>query len=110
MLDHVGILWIIGKHEKLQNDMDKKNSEWMKCGPWYNTSICKKLRGKVLERFIKNTRTDRYNIMCYIDAYEKEQQSSWDFGISGGGCPLSSNSATEALYFLVTTTCLSIVG
>ena len=26
--------------------MDKNNSEWMTGGPWYNTSICKKLHGK----------------------------------------------------------------
>ena len=41
-------------------------------GPWYNTSICNKLNGKVFEGFIRNARTDRYNIMCSIDAHEKE--------------------------------------
>ena len=41
-------------------------------GPWYNTSICKKLYGKVFEGFIRNARTDRYIIMCSIDAHEKE--------------------------------------
>ena len=40
-------------------------------GPWYNTSICKKLNGKVFEGFIRNARTDRYNIMCSIDAHLK---------------------------------------
>ena len=43
-------------------------------GPWYNTSICKTLHGKVFERFIKNARTERYNIMCSIDAQKKEHQ------------------------------------
>ena len=67
-------------------------------GPWYNISICKKLHGKVFEGFIINARTDRYNIMCSIDAYEKEHQlSSCDDGISGGGCPLTTTSMTEAL-------------
>ena len=37
--------------------------------PWYNTSICKKLYGKLFEVFIRNSRTERYQIMCYIDAY-----------------------------------------
>ena len=41
----------------------------MKGGPWYNTSILKKLHGKLFEAFIINARTDRYNIMCYIYAY-----------------------------------------
>ena len=39
-------------------------------GPWYNTSICKKLHGKLFEVFIRNARTDRYNIMCSIDAHK----------------------------------------
>ena len=41
---------------------------------WYNTYICKKLHGKVFEEFIINARTDRYNIICFIDAHEKEHQ------------------------------------
>ena len=51
--------------------MDKHNSDWVTGGPWYNTSICKKLHGNVFEGFIINARTDRYNIMCAIDAHEK---------------------------------------
>ena len=43
-------------------------------GTWYNTYICKKLHGKVLEGFIRNARMDRYNVMCSIYAHEKEHQ------------------------------------
>ena len=71
MLHQVGMLWIIETHEQLQYDMDKYNSEWMTGGLWYNTYICNKLHGKVFELFIRNARTDRYNIMCSIDAHEK---------------------------------------
>ena len=80
--------------------MDKHNSEWMTGGPWYNTSICKKLHGKVFEGIIKNSRTDRYNIMCSIDAHEKDHTSSCDYVSSGGGCPLPSNPTTKALVSL----------
>ena len=66
-------------------------------GPWYNTYICRKFHGKTFEGFIINARTDRYNIMFSIDAYEKEHQSSYDDVSSGGGCSLPSNSTTEAL-------------
>ena len=66
-------------------------------GPWYNKSICKKLHGKVFKGFIRNARTDRYNIMCSIYIYEKYHQSSIDDGSSGGGFPLLTNSTTEAL-------------
>ena len=40
-------------------------------GPWYNTSICKKLHGNLIEGFTRNRRTDRYNIICSIDAHAK---------------------------------------
>ena len=42
--------------------------------PWYNTYICKKLHGKLFEGFIINAITNRYNLMCSIDAHEKEHQ------------------------------------
>ena len=54
--------------------MDTKNSDWLTGGPWYNTSICKKLHGILFEVFIINARTDRYHIMCSIDEHEKEHQ------------------------------------
>ena len=60
-------------------------------GPWYNTSICKKLHGKLFEEFIINARTERYNIICNIDSHENDHSSSYDDGISGGGFPLLSN-------------------
>ena len=71
ILHHVSILWIIENNEELQYYMDKQNSEWMAGGPWYNTSICKELHGKLFEGFIRNARTDRCYIMCSIDAHEK---------------------------------------
>ena len=44
---------------------------------------------KIFEGFIISARTDRYNIMCSIDAYEIEHpSSSCDDGSSGGVCPL----------------------
>ena len=91
MLHNIGMLWIIEIHEKLQYDMDKRNSDWMTGVPWHNISICKKLRGKVFEGFIINAGTNRYNIMCSIYEHEKEHPSSCDDGISGRGCPLLSN-------------------
>ena len=83
MLHRVGILWIIETHEQLKFDIDKHNSEWITSFSWYKTYICKNLYGKVCEVFIKIARTDRYNIMCYIDYHEKLHQSSCDDNISG---------------------------
>ena len=70
----------------------------MTAGPWCNTFICNKLHEKLFGGFIINAIIDRYNIMCNIDAYEREHPSSiCDDGVSGGGCPLPSNSTTAAL-------------
>ena len=63
----------------------KKNPDWITGGPWYTTYNCKKLHGTVFENYIKNARTDRYKLMCYIGAHEKHQPSIVDDGISGGG-------------------------
>ena len=58
-------------HEELKYYMEKHNSECMTGGPWYNNSICKKLHGNVFDGFIRNWITDRFNIICSIDAHEK---------------------------------------
>ena len=79
-------------------------------GTWYDTYICKKLHGKVFERFNINARTDRYNIMYFIDSHEKWHQSSCDNVSSGEGCPLPSYSTTDVLYWLSATIDLPIVG
>ena len=54
--------------------MDKHDSECMTGGPWYNTSICKILHGKVFKGFIRNARADGYNTMCSMNEHEKEHQ------------------------------------
>ena len=54
----------------------------------------------MFEGFIRNARTDRYNIMFSIDAHEKINLLEHDDGSSCGGYPLLSNSTTEALYLL----------
>ena len=74
--------------------MDTYNSELMTVSPQYNTYTCKKLHVNVFDGFIRNARTDRYNIMCYVYAHEKNNPSEHDDGNSCGGYPLPSNSTT----------------
>ena len=83
--------------------MEKHNPDQITGGPWYNTSICKKLHGTVFEEYIRNSRTDRYNLMCFIDAHEKHQPSYVDDISSGGGNELQQNSTTDALVSLSAT-------
>ena len=54
-----------------------------------------------LKIYIINARTDRYNILCSIDAHEKHHPLSVDVDSSGGGNglvqPKTSNFSTRAL-------------
>ena len=72
-------------------------------GTWYNTHIFKTINGTLFEEFIRNSRIERYNLMCSIDAHDKHKPSSFDDGSSGGGRALPSNSMTEALVSLSVT-------
>ena len=85
MLHHVGMLWLIETHQQLKYYIDRYNPDWKTGGPWYNTSVCKKIHWAVLENYIRNERTDIYKLMCSIDAHEKHQKSSVDDSSIGGG-------------------------
>ena len=67
---------------------------WITGGPWYNTYICKKIHGNVFEEFVRNSRTDRYNLMSYINAHEKNNPSEHYYGSSSGGYTIPLNSTT----------------
>ena len=74
ILHHVGMSWEICSNDKILYEIEEKNHPgWLNKVPWYNTAICYKLRGNVFEDFIKNVRTDRYNLMCSINAHDKKQ-------------------------------------
>ena len=68
------------------------------------THIFVKIYRKVVEKFIRYARTDKYNIMCFIDTQRKGNPSEFYVGSSCGGYPLPLNSITEALVSLSATT------
>ena len=100
VLHHVVMSWIIETNQQLEYDIDKHNPDCITDGPWYNRYICTKLHGTVLEIYIRNSITNRYNILCYIDAHDKQQPSSVGFGIIGGCNALPENSTKEAFFKL----------
>ena len=73
ILHHVGMLWIVETNQKLKYDIDKHSIDWIAGGTWYNTYICKKVHGGVFVNYIRNARTQRYKLMCFIFAHEKQQ-------------------------------------
>ena len=71
VLHHVGMLWPIETHEKLKYDTENHNSDWMKVGPWYNTSICK----NYMEICLKNSLEMQeltYILSCVILMHTKK--------------------------------------
>ena len=103
VLHHVGMSWIIEANKNLEYYMEEHNSYLITVGPWYNIFICKELHGKVFETFIRNERTEIYNLTYSIDAHEKKNPSEHDNGRSSGGYLIPSNLTTEALVSLSAT-------
>ena len=62
---------IIETKEQLEYYIYKHNPYWLTNGPCYKIYICNKLHGTASEKYTINARTDRYNIICYIDVHEK---------------------------------------
>ena len=81
----------------MEYDIYEHKPDWITDGPWYNTSICKKVRGTVFEKYIRNARTNRYNLICSIDAHEKQQPVYVNEGIRGCGNAIPLNFTTEAI-------------
>ena len=71
--------------------------DWLNKGPRYNTAICSKLHGTVFDDFIRNDRTDRYNIMCSIPAHDKQQPTCVDDAGSEVVRAIPKNTTTASL-------------
>ena len=97
LLHHVGLSWIISSKKQMKYEIEENNSDWLNGGPGYNTSICSKLHGTLFDGFIRNARTDRYNIMCSMTAHPRKQPTYVDYASSGGGRAITNNSTTDAL-------------
>ena len=85
VLHHAGLSWITESNQQLEYNIDEHNPDWSTNGTWYNSFFCKKIHGKVFEKYIRNAITGRYNIMCYINAHEKQPPLYVDEGGSSGG-------------------------
>ena len=104
ILNHVGMSWIICSINKiLYKNEENNHPDWFNKGPWYNTAICYKWHGRVFTYFIKNVRTDRYNLMCSIISHDKQQPTYVDDESNGGGIPIPKNATKYSLEELCAT-------
>ena len=102
MLHHVVMSWIISSKKGMdyENFSQRETVDWFDKGPWYNKSICSKLYGTTFEGFIKQARTDRYNIMCYLVAQDRLQTNYQEDDISIGDKVIPKNATVDALHSL----------
>ena len=77
------------------------NVGWFEKGPWHNKNICSKLYGTTFEVFIKQARTDRYNIMCSLVAHDRLQDNEQDDEISLGDRVIPKYATVKALFSLI---------
>ena len=80
MLHNVGMSWMNSSKKEMDYDnfSNHENVGWFETGPWHNKNICSKLYGTTFEGFIKQARTDRYNIMCSLVAHDRLQDNEQD--------------------------------
>ena len=69
----------------------------MKICPCYNKTICSELSGHNLGYFFKTGRKDKYELLCFVNAYDIMNPSGTDNRSSGGGKPLPIKLYTGAL-------------
>ena len=69
-------------------------------GPWYNKTIFSQLNGQNFEDYFRKGRKERYELMCYVDMYEKEHVLMPDYASSGGRRPVTTMSSKKALFSL----------
>ena len=50
---------------------ENNHPDWLNKGPRYNTYIYYKLHATVFDDFIRNDRTEIFNIMCSITAHDQ---------------------------------------
>ena len=80
--------------------MDIQDSQFIEKYPWFNTIICTKLHVQSFKYYFKTVRKERYELMCYVDMYEKEHVLMPDYASSGGRRPVTTMSSKKALFSL----------
>ena len=94
VLHHVGLSWIFESTQQLEYGIEEHIPYQLTDFPWYNISICTTLYGAVFRKYIRNARTERFIITCYIDAHDKQQPSYVNTSMSGGDKSIPPNFTT----------------
>ena len=88
VFQHVGLLWITNKNKYIKFEMNVQDSHWTDKGPCYNTTIIKKVNGKIFKNYFKTGHKDSYELINAADAYNKENVHILVIESSGRGRPI----------------------
>ena len=86
----VVLFWIINNNNNIKFDINVKVGQWMCKGPWYNTTICTELDDQIFKYYLKTGRKEMYELMCAVDAYDKERVPMPDYSIIFDRIPVPS--------------------
>ena len=89
MFHHVGLSWMIETKEKYAFAVEEHFIEQCKVGPFFNKKNCQNLHSPIFEELFVTTRQDRYELMCGLYAFDKNNDKSTDATKFGGIIPLT---------------------
>ena len=102
VFQHVRIAWIVEYKTNPMFYFQKLCPSWLCNVPQYKTTLCLQFHGYSLENSFNTGKKEIYDIMCAIDAYDKQHPPIEPQNTSNsGGRNLPSNSSTQALGSLV---------
>ena len=87
MFYNVGLSWIILTKKKYEFSVEEYYIEWCTGGPWFNETIFWNLHSPIFEDFSVTAYQDRYDLMCGLHAYAKEDDKLTYATNFGGGRP-----------------------
>ena len=104
VFNHVGLSWIILTKDQHEFYVEENYIEWCTGGPWFNETTFRNLHSPTFDEFFVTARQYRYELMCGLYSYNKENYRSTDATKFGGGRTIPDDSTTISLVSI----CVSI--
>ena len=99
LFSHVVLSLIIETNYHYKFSVEEHFIEWCTELPRFNGIIFRNLHGPIFEELFVIARQDRYDLMCGLYAYNKDNDNSTDATDFGGGRPLPEYSTINPLIY-----------
>ena len=100
MFQHVDTYWIIESEDQIKFYLENQCPNWIINGPWYKSKFFSHYNGFSFKDYFTTSLKERYNLMCFIKAYEKLYQTCDDSASSGDEIIMTDRSTTYELLSL----------